>query len=201
MLGKYNSKNDGYIKNQNIKLNEARKIILIKIAVIIVPLVLLMVFSWFVFGGSTPPEKWSEKQISYETIARARVSRRSSPYVLKTAEGKQYVMGVETEEAELLSQKLVKGQQYKIVYYHTPSTMIICSLSSDGEEFISIDESIEYWENNQKSFYVIFVVSLVLMISGSIVSFLLWCREERLQIIKIKQKIAQREAKKLNSHK
>ena len=55
MRGKYNSKNDGYIKNQKIKLNEARKIILIKIAFVIVPLVFLIVFSWFVFGGSIPP--------------------------------------------------------------------------------------------------------------------------------------------------
>ena len=201
MLGNYNSKNDGYIKNQNIKLNEARKIILIKIAVIIVPLVFLIAFLWFVFGGSTSPEKWTEKQITYETIARNYMTRYNTGYVIKTAEGKQYVIAVGTEDAEQLSQKLVKGQQYKIIYYHTPVTMITCSLSSDGEEFISIDESIEKWKNNQKSFYVILAILLVVMISGCCLSFLLWCREERLQIMKIKQKIAEREAKRLNSHK
>ena len=59
MLGKYNSKNDGYIKNQNIKLNEARKIILMKIAFVVVPLVLLNTFIWCVCARS-----WATGQAS-----------------------------------------------------------------------------------------------------------------------------------------
>ncbi len=196
MLGKYNSKNDGYIKNQNIKLNEARKIILMKIAFVVVPLVLLNTFIWCVCARSTPPEKWLEKQITYEAIARQHRNG-GSYYVIKTAEGKNYVIGVGTEEAELISQELIKGQQYTIVYYQTPITMITCSLSLEDKEFVSLDKSIEKWENKQKIFYVIFAVSLVIMPPVILIN----TRKEFRQIRGIKQKIAEREAKRLNSHK
>ena len=57
------AKSDGYIKNQNISMRKTRTEIFLKIALVVVPLVLFLIF----FAGlilSTPsPEKWQHNII------------------------------------------------------------------------------------------------------------------------------------------
>ena len=187
-------KTDGYIKNQNMRLKEMRLNILWKILCVIVPLAILMAVLWGMFSITPPPEKWEQTQITYSNISRERVTK-GSTYVLYTTDGDRYILGIGTEETELLSQQLIPNQQYSIIYCENIFTKITQSLSSSEKEFIELDESIAEWENDQKVFHIICAIIICVMLIGSIISYAFWCKKERQEIKKIKSKISARLSK------
>ena len=196
MQNKGKQKTDGYIKNQNMRLKEMRLIILLKISYIIVPMAILMAILCGLTSLNPPPEKWEQKQITYSNIARERaLTSGRSNYVLYTKEGDRYILGIGTEEMELLSQQLIPDQQYSIVYYENIFNKITQSLSSSDKEFIELDESIAEWEHDQKISHIFCAVMICLMIIGSLISYAFWCRKECREIKKIKSKIATRLSK------
>ncbi len=197
MQNQNKQKTDGYIKNQNIRLKEMRFNILLKISCVIVPSVILMAILWGIVSLTPPPEKWESAQITFSSISRERSfgPRSHSVYVLNTAEGDKYILGIGTDEMNLLSKQLVPNQQYSIIYCGNPFTKITKSLFSDDEEFIELEEAISEWENDQQIFYIILAVMIFLMIVGSILIYFIWCKKERQQILKIKIKISERLAK------
>jgi len=194
-------KTDGYIKNQNLRLKEMRLNILLKISCIIIPMAILTVILCGIMSINPPPEKWEQKQITYSNITREsapKIGRRGtrSTYVLYTKEGDRYILGIGTEEMELLSQQLIPNQQYSIVYYENIFNKITQSLSSPDKEFIELDKSIAEWERDQKISHIFCAIMICLMLIGSVISYAFWCRKERKEIKKIKSKISTRLSKK-----
>ena len=187
-------KTDGYIKNQNMRLKEMRLNILLKISCVIVPLAILMAVLWGIMSINPPPEKWEPAQITFSSISRDRIFRRGT-YVLNTTDGDRYILGMGTDEIEVLSKQLVPHQQYSIIYCENTFTKITQSLSSDNEEFIELEKSISEWKTDQKIFHIILAVMAFLMIAGSILIYLTWCKKDRQQILKTKIKISERLAK------
>ena len=188
-------KTDGYIKNQNMRLKEMRLNILLKISCVIVPMAILMAILWGIMSINPPPEKWESAQITFSSISRERLHKRrgtSGTYVLNTTDGDRYILGIGTDEVEVLSKQLVPQQQYNIIYCENPFTKITQSLSSDNEEFIELEKSISEWETDQKIFHIILVAMTFLMVVGSILIYLTWCKKDRQQILKIKIKISER---------
>jgi hypothetical protein len=187
-------KTDSYIKNQNMRLKEMRLNILLKILCVIVPLAILMAVPWGIMSINPSPEKWEQKQITYSNISRERVARRST-YVLYTTDGDRYILGTGTEETELLSQQLIPNQQYRIVYSENLFTKITQSLSSPDKEFIELEKSVAEWEHEQKTFQIVCVIMICLMLVGSVMCYAFWCKKERQEIKKIKAKISARLSK------
>lgn len=194
MQNRDKQKTDGYIKNQNMRLKEMRLNILLKILCVIVPLAILMAVLWGIMSINPPPEKWEQKQITYSNISRERIAGKGS-YVLYTTDGDRYILGTGTEETELLSQQLIPNQQYRIVYSENLFTKITQSLSSPDKEFIELEKSVAEWEHEQKTFQIVCVIMICLMLVGSVMCYAFWCKKERQEIKKIKAKISARLSK------
>ena len=184
-------KSDGYIKNKSISLRKTRTTIFLKIALVVVPLAMLLMF----FAGlvlSTPsPEKWYHKDITFSDITREYVMK-SSPYFLNTTDEGSFILPLGTKEIESLTQQLTPNQQYHIIYTENPFFKITKSLSSQNSEFLKLDDSVAKWEKERKELYIFSVIIFVLMCVGSILIYNLWCKRERRQIKKIKSKITDR---------
>ena len=188
-------KTDGYIKNQNMRLKEMRLNILLKISCVIVPMAILMAILWGILSIKPPPEKWESAQITFSSISREhRPSYRGTrgTYVLNTTDGDCYILGIGTDEMEVLKKQLVPNRQYSIVYCENAFIKITQSLSSDNEEFIELEKSISEWETVQQGFYITLVAMTFLMVVGGILIYFTWCKKERQQIQKIKIKISER---------
>ena len=185
-------KTDGYIKNQNMRLKEKRLNSLLKISCVIVPMAILMAILWGIFSINPPPEKWESAQITFSSISRERLLKRRGTYVLNTTDGDCYILGIGTDEMEVLKKQLVPNRQYSIVYCENAFIKITQSLSSDNEEFIELEKSISEWETVQQGFYITLVAMTFLMVVGGILIYFTWCKKERQQIQKIKIKISER---------
>jgi len=193
-------KTDGYIKNQSMRLKEMRLNILLKMSCVIVPMAILMAILWGIFSINPPPEKWESAQITFSSISRESLPKRRGTrgtYVLNTTDGDGYILGMGTDEMEVLKKQLVPNRQYSIVYCENAFTRITKSLSSDNEEFIELEKSISEWETDQQSFYIILVAMTFLMVVGSILIYFTWCKKECQQIQKIKIKISERLEKRI----
>lgn len=196
------AKSDGYIKNQRMRLKENRGYILLKISIIVVPLAMLLVLSIGIILSTPSPEKWDQKEITFLDISKERTFfsgiRRGSrtSYVLNTVQDGQFILPLSTKEFEGLTQQLIPDKQYTITYTENLFTKITKSLSYGGREFIKLEESVAKWEKEREALCVFAVIVLVLMTVGSILIYLFWCKKERQQMVKIKNKINERLYKK-----
>jgi len=62
------AKSDGYIKNQNISMRKTRTVIFLKIALVVVPLVLFLIFYAGLILSTPSPEKWQQKDVTFSDI-------------------------------------------------------------------------------------------------------------------------------------
>ena len=182
---------DGYIKNQYISLRKTRTAILLKIALVVVPLALFLIFYAGLILSTPSPEKWQQKDITFSDISREYVMR-SSPYFLNTTDEGSFILPLGTEEIEALTQQLTPNQQYHIIYTENIFFRITQSLSYGDSELVLLDESVSEWEKERKELYIFSVIIFFLMSVGSILIYNLWCKRERQQIKKIKSKITDR---------
>ena len=185
------AKSDGYIKNQNISMRKTRTVIFLKIALVVVPLVLFLIFYAGLILSTPSPEKWQQKDVTFSDISREYVMR-SSPYFLNTTDEGSFILPLGTEEIEALTQQLKPNGQYQIIYTENIFFRITQSLSSDSGEFIMLDKSVAKWEKERKELCVFSVIIFILMVVGSILIYNFWCKKERQQIKKIKSKITDR---------
>lgn len=190
------AKSDGYIKNQNIRLRNTRVAILLKMSLVAVPLVMLLVFFSVLILSTPSPEKWEHSQITYSDISREYFIKRSS-YFLNTTDNGKFILPLGTKDVEELTHQLEPGKQYSIVYTENVFTRITKSLSYGDCEFVSLDESVSEWESERKGLCIFIVVMLFLMIVGSTLIYIFWCKKEREQIVKIKSKIDERISKRM----
>lgn len=181
-------RSDGYIKNQNLRLKELRRTILLKIACVILPLAILTAVLWGTLSINSPPEKWEETQIAISDIVRERMRRRSV-YAVYTTDGDRYILGIGSEETKQLAQQLLPGQQYDIVYCKNMFNKIITSLSSPDREWISREESVVEWESERDTFRIVCAITVGAALVGSIAVYVFWCKKERREAEKIKSKI------------
>ena len=185
------AQDDGYIKNQYISLRKTRTAILLKIALVVVPLALFLVFYVGLILSTPSPEKWQQKDVVFSDISKEHFMKRS-PYFLNTTDDGSFILPLSTKEIESLTQKLKTNQQYHIIYIENPFFKITKSLSSENGEFVKLDDSVAEWEKERKELYIFSVIIFVLMSVGSILIYNLWCKRERQQIKKIKSKITDR---------
>ena len=190
------AKSDGYIKNQNIRLRNTRVAILLKMSLVAVPLAMLLVFFSALILSTPSPEKWERSQITYSDISREYFIKRSS-YFLNTTDNGKFILPLGTKDVEELTHQLEPGKQYSIVYTENVFTRITKSLSYGDCEFVSLDESVSKWESERKGLCIFIVVMLFLMIVGSTLIYIFWCKKEREQIVKIKSKIDERISKRM----
>ena len=188
------AKSDGYIKNQNIRLRNTRVAILLKMSLVAVPLAMLLVFFSALILSTPSPEKWERSQITYSDISREYFIKRSS-YFLNTTDNGKFILPLGTKDVEELTQQLEPGKQYSIVYTENIFTKITQSLSYGDREFVSLDESVSKWESERKGLCIFIVVMLFLMMVGSTLIYIFWCKKERKEIVKIKSKMDERISK------
>lgn len=83
------------------------------------------------------------------------------------------------------------------MYTENIFTKITKSLSYDDREFVSLDESVSEWKSERKGLCIFVVVMLFLIIVGSTLIYMFWCKKEREEIVKIKSKIDERISKRM----
>lgn len=196
------AKSDGYIKNQRMRLKQNRNYILFKISIVVLPLALILTVASVGTLSTPSPDKWKHEEITFTDISKERTFfsgiRRGSrtSYVLNTVQDGQFILPLSTKEFEGLTQQLIPDKQYTITYTENLFTKITKSLSYGGREFIKLEESVAKWEKEREALCVFAVIVLVLMTVGSILIYLFWCKKERQQMVKIKNKINERLYKK-----
>lgn len=162
-----------------------------KISLAVVPLAMLLI----VFAGlilSTPsPEKWQQKDVVFSDISGEHFTKRS-PYFLNTTDEGSFILPLSTKEIESLTQKLKSNAQYHIIYTENIFFKITKSLSYGDSELVLLDESVAEWESERRQLCIFTIVMMFLMIVGSVLIYILWCKKERQQIKKIKPKITDR---------
>ena len=191
------AKSDGYIKNQCMRIKQNRGYILLKISIVVFPLALFLAVATFGTLSTPSPEKWERSQITYSDISREYFIRHRSSYMLNTTDEGRFVLPLSTKEIEELTQQLEPGKQYSIVYTKNLFTKITKSLSYGDCEFISLDDSVFEWKSERKGLFIFIVVMLFLIIVGSTLIYMFWCKKEREQILKIKSKIDESLSKKM----
>ena len=193
-------KKDGYIKNQYARLRDEYSTILWKILAIVLPVFIFTAILWGLMSLTPSPLKWEKKEITFLSVTREHASfAKRKRNILNTVEGEKYIIPSPAEKAELLSQKLIPYQRCDIVYSGVLGFAHIQSLSSDHEEYIILDESIEKWEKDRQILYIITAILLIFMILGSVWSYFCWCKSEHQRIAKIKSKIMDRLNKKVKN--
>ena len=179
------AKSDGYIKNQNIRLRNERVAILLKMSFVAVPLVLcIILFFMFINPG---PEKWKHSQVTYADIASEYYFGSYSSFFNTTDDG-QFILPPRTNKQEL-AQQLEPGKKYSIVYSETILSRIIESISYVDVEFVRLDESVDSWKKEARQLSIFTIVIVFLLIVAGVLIYIFGCKQERLQIKKIKSKI------------
>ena len=189
-----NSKTDGYIKNQFIRIKNERISVLIKISTVVVPIVLFLILYASLVLTTPVPEKWERSEIIYSDIYNDYHMGHYSDFLNTVDEG-SFVLPVGYEKIEELNRQLMPGKSYSIVYTKTLFSRIIKSLSDDSTEYIKMEDAVEKWKKERRELSIVSAICVFLLISGIILSYTLWCKPEREQINKIKLKINTRTAK------
>ncbi len=191
---------DGYIKNKNIAIKKVRKSILNKYGFITF-LILIFIPVWLIgMVAEQPPEKWTHDNIVFSHISRGPYIRYvGSPYLLNAQNGDRFVIKPRMVSIDDLSESLVPGRVYSIVYSNTiAGGDHIQALSDETTVYQDLNKSISKWKNKQKEMIIAIILTLLIEIIAIILIDRLWCKKEHLQIKKLKNDIKRREERTKN---
>lgn len=184
---------DGYIKNKKEAIKSVRKTIFGKYSITFLIISLIPVWL-FVLLISQPPEKWTHKEIVFSHISQERIAlQRWRSYVLNAEDGSQFVINSRFVDVDALSDYLVSGNTYHLVFSNTIAGGDHMEALSDGNMIIQdLESSIDQWEWEQQEAIMAIIVTLIIEIVALILIDRLWCKKEYAQIRKLKADIQRR---------
>lgn len=185
---------DGYIKNKTEAIKAVRKSIFYKYAVTF--LIVIFIPVWlFALAVNQPPENWTHTEIVFSHVSQERIGlRRGRSHVMNTQEGRQFVINSKFVDVDELSNYLVPGNTYRIVFSNTiAGGDHMKALSDDNVVFQSLDDSVAQWEQEQRKSVIAIIITLVIEVVVLILIDRLWCKDEYAQIQKLRADIKHRE--------
>lgn len=184
---------DGYIKNKNIAIRSVRKTIFYKYAYALL-IVLFIPVMLFAIAVNQPPEKWTHTDIVFSHISYERIEmRKHNDYVLNTRSNDQFVMQMPDKSVEEISEHLISGKLYSVVYSNSiAGGDILEALSDKDGVYLDLDNSIAEWKKEQKTYTIVIVIFLIIEIIVLIIIDRVACKNDHYQIKKLKEDIERR---------
>ena len=185
---------DGYIKNKKEAIASVKKTIFSKYAITF--FILISVPVWlFALAANQPPEKWTHTEVRFSHISRERVGLQSGySYVLNAQDGRKFVIKSKYVDVTNLSDNLVPGNTYFLVFSDTiAGGDHMEALFDEIVVFQDVNDSILQWEREQQEVVVAIIVTLVTEVVAVILIDGLWCKKEYSKIGKLKADIKRRE--------
>ena len=189
---------DGYIKNKVAAIKSVRKEIFWKYSITF--LIVIFIPVWlFGLAVNQPPEKWTDTEIvfshisSEERLLRPRFSIHRHVNVLNTQDGRQFVIKSKYVDVDDLSNNLVPGNAYYLVFSNTIAGRDqMEALSDDETVFLNLENSVALWESEQQEALIAIIVTLVIEIVALLLIDRFGCRKEHAKIKKLKEDIKRR---------
>lgn len=189
---------DGYIKNKVEAIKSVRKEIFWKYSITF--LIVIFIPVWlFGLAVNQPPEKWTHTEIVFSHISleqrlfRPRLIGKRYVHVLNTQDGRQFVIKSKYVDMDDLSNNLVPGKVYYLVFSNTiAGGDQIEALFDDEMVFQNLENSIALWESEQQEALIAIAVTLVIEIVALLLIDRLCCRKEHAEIQKLKDNIKRR---------
>ena len=191
LMGVFNV--DGYIKNKTEAIISVRKTILLKYSITLFILILVPVWL-FALAVNQHPDQWTQTDIVFSHISQERIGlQRGQSYVLNTQDERQFVIKSKFVNVDDLSDCLISGDTYRIVFSNTiAGGDHMEALSGDNMVIQNIEKSIAQWEQEQQECIIAIIVTLIIEIVALLLIDRLWCKKEHSQIQKLKADIARR---------
>ena len=187
---------DGYIKNKAETIKSVRKMIFGKYSITILIIILIPVWL-FALAVNQPPKKWTHTEIVFSHISQERIGlQRGRSYVLNTQDGRQFVIKSKFVDVDDLSECLVSGNTYHLVFSNTiAGGDHMEALYDESTRFQDLEDSISRWESEQREMVAATIVTLGIEIIALILIDRFWCKKEYSQLKKLKADIMRREDK------
>lgn len=178
---------DGYIKNKTEAIKSVRKTILGKYSITFLIIILIPVWL-FALAVNQPPEKWTHTEIVFSHISQERIGlQRGRSYVLNTQDGRQFIIKSKFVDVDDLSDHLVSGNTYHLVFSNTiAGGDHMEALSDDNMIIQNLESSIAQWEWEQQESIIAIIVTLIIEVVALILIDRLWCKKEYSEIQKLK---------------
>ena len=191
LMGVFNV--DGYIKNKTEAIISVKKTILLKYLITFFILILVPVWL-FAIAVNQHPDKWTQTDIVFSHISQERIGlQRGQSYVLNTQDGRQFVIKSKFVNVDDLSDCLISGDTYRIVFSNTiAGGDHMEALSGNNIVFQNLEKSVAQWEQEQQECVIAIIVTLIIEIVALLLIDRLWCKKEHSQIQKLKADIARR---------
>jgi hypothetical protein len=113
--------------------------------------------------------------------------------VLNTKDGRQFVIKSKVVNVDDLSDCLISGDAYRVVFSNTiAGGDHMEALSDDNLVIQNLEESVAQWERERQECVIAIVVTLIIEIVALILIDRLWCKKEYSEIQKLKADIKRR---------
>ena len=187
---------DGYIKNKQHEISELRKCILYKYSIVLLIILFACIFAVSAIINQ-PPEEWKEANIEFSHISHEKIGlRRGVRPIMHTQDGNQFVIQSKLVSPDFLSESILPGNAYSVVYSQAPDGYNHLEAISDSKMiYQSLDYSISQWKAEQDSRIISSIVSFLSAIVAVIIIDKLWCVREHEKIRKLKSDIQRRKAR------
>lgn len=184
---------DGYIKNKTEAIRFVRRNILGKYSITFLILVFMPVWL-FALVANQHPDRWTHTEIEFSHISQERIGfQRVRSYVLNTKDGRQFVIKSKVVNVDDLSDCLISGDAYRVVFSNTiAGGDHVEALSDDNLVIQNLEESVAQWERERQECVIAIVVTLIIEIVALILIDRLWCKKEYSEIQKLKADIKRR---------
>lgn len=191
---------DGFLRELERKYAACKIWMAIKSLLVALPFLLIALFIfglWMLWLSGGAPDTWRT-----ETVRYARVDRRlalsargmtNHMYVLITTDGREFV--VPDKAARELEEALTYGAACEITHHKRLWFSTTCGLSSGDLMFIDRAEKEAQWYSDRVKYPRYVLIWLGLSVLAASLGFIFWCRKDRAEHARIRERIRIREEK------
>lgn len=191
---------DGFLRELEGKHAACKVWMAIKSLLVALPFLLIALFIfglWMLWLSEGPPDTWRT-----ETVRYARMDRRLSLssrgmtnyiYVLITTDGREFV--VHDRLASDLEEALTYGAVCEITHHKRLGSNTTCGLISGERVFIDLAEKEAQWYSDRVAFPRYVLIWLGLSVLAASLGYIFWCRKDREELARIRERIRVREEK------
>lgn len=191
---------DGFLRELERKHAACKVWMAIKSLLVALPFLLMALFIfglWMLWLSGGAPDTWRT-----ETVRYARMDRRLSlsakgmtnyMYILITTDGREFV--VPDKLASDLEEALTYGAVCEITHNKRLWYNTTCGLASGDLVFIDLAEKEAQWYSDRVAYPRYVLIWLGLSVLAASLGYIFWCRKDREELARIRERIRVREGK------
>ena len=184
---------DGYIRPLLEDIRQIRFWIAFKTLLVAAPMLLIAICIALIWLAEEPPEAWRTTTARFKRVKHGASGRYGTPNVLLTTDGRGFLIG--DAGADAAEERLTQGDLCEVTYRYRLGVESLCGLTSRGEVIVDRAEYEAGWARDQQDYPRMIIILTAVAAVAAGLSNALWCRRNRLAILRIQERIAQREAK------